>query len=262
MWSDEPIGLEDDELPTSAIRAWIVRNRETLRLIIPSYVALLIVLIVTAIVLGGRVTLREYVSSLLVLASFPAVIVFGQGIVILIGGLDLSVPWMISFGGVWMAGLSRGSDWAMIWTVPLVLLIAGAIGAINVIGIVVLGISPIVMTLAMNGILQTAALNYCGGAPLFQVPHGLHWLLRGQLFAEPPIVWLLVPFVIGATLVLTRTSFSRRLFAVGNSARVAELAGVPVASVVIAAYSISAICAALVGFHAKRIQLRGDAWHG
>jgi ribose transport system permease protein len=237
----------DDELPTSALRAWIARNRDTLRLILPSYLALVVVLAVTAVVLGHRVTLGDYVGTLLVLTSFSAVIVLGQGIVILSGGLDLSVPWMITLVGVLMAGLSRGSDQAMLWSVPLVLVVAAIIGAINGTGIAILGISPIVMTLAMNGILQAAALIYCNGSPISLVPPDLHWLIRGQVAGFPPVVWLMIPYVIGATLLLTHTTFGRRLYAIGNSPRVAEFAGVPVARVVITAYAISACCAALVG---------------
>jgi ribose transport system permease protein len=237
----------DDELPASPLRAWIVQNRDILRLILPSYVALIVVLAVTAVVLGHRVTLNDYVGTLLVLTSFSAVIVLGQGIVIISGGLDLSVPWMITLMGVLMAGLSHGSDHAMLWSVPLVLLIAATLGAINGIGIAVLGISPIVMTLAMNGILQAAALIYCNGSPISLVPPGLHWLIRGEVAGFPPVVWMMILWVIGATLLLTHTTFGRRLYAVGNSPRVAEFAGVPVARIVITAYAISACCAALVG---------------
>ncbi|CAN5769366.1 ABC transporter permease [soil metagenome] len=237
----------DNELPPSALRAWIARNRPTLRLIVPAYIALLVVLAVTAAVLGHRVTLGGYLGSLLVLASLPAVIVLGQGIVILSGGLDLSVTWMLTLAGVLVAGMSGGADSALLWSVPTVLLIAAAIGALNGIGIAVLGISPIVMTLAMGGILQAAALIYCNGSPVSLVPKALHWLMRGELLAVPPVVWLMAPFVIGASLLLTHTTFGRRLFAVGNSPRVAELAGVPVAPVLITSYALSAVCAACVG---------------
>lgn len=243
---DAPV-RPDNELPASRWRAWGARNRATLRMILPAYVALVIVLAITAVVLGHRVTPGAYLGSVLVLASMPAVIVLGQGIVILSGGLDMSMPWMVTLAGVMVAGMSQGSDAALAWTVPTVLLIAAAIGAVNGMGIAVLGISPIVMTLAMGGILQAAALVYSGGSPISLVPKALHWLMRGELLSLSPVVWLLLPFVIGASLVLTRTTFGRRLFAVGNGVRVAELAGVPVGRVLIACYMISAVCAACVG---------------
>jgi ribose transport system permease protein len=246
LWSDRAQLREDNELPASIVGRWLAVNRDTLRFILPAYIALVIVLALTAVVLGHRVTFGEYANSFLVLASFPAVIVLGQGVVILTGGLDLSLPWMITLAGVLLTGMTH-SNAALVWSVPAVLAVGAFVGAVNGAGIAILGISPIVMTLAMNGILQAVALIYCGGAPLSLAPSGLHWMMRGEFLYIPPIVWLLIPFVIGASLMLTRTSFGRQIYAVGNSVRVAELSGVPVTAVIIAAYAISSVCAALVG---------------
>lgn len=257
----------DDELPPNRWRAWIVRNGETLRLVVPSYAALAVVLVVTAIFLSSQMSsLLGYANSLLVLASLSAVIVLGQGVVIICGGLDLSIPWMITFAGVLLGGMSGGSNIALLWTVPAVLLIAAAVGLANAAGIVVLGVNPIVMTLAMNGILQAAALIYCNGSPIGLVPSGLHWIMGGGLvFGLSPVVWLLLLFVAGSTVLLSRTTFGRRLFAVGNSPRVAELAGVSVGTVQALAYMLSAICAALVGIMLSGFGLQatldmGDAY--
>ena len=99
------------------------------------------------------------------LCSFLAVLALGQGSVILTGGLDLSLPWTIGLCGILLAGMVKGSDAALIYALPVV--IAGRrpdrLG--NGAGIVLLGVSPIVMTLAMNGILQGAALVYSNGTP-------------------------------------------------------------------------------------------------
>ena len=237
----------DDELPGSPWRAWLVRHSATLRLVLPAYAALAVVLVVTALVLGRQLTFPEYLNSLLVLASFPAVIVLGQGVVILCGGLDLSIPWMITFAGILFAGMSRGANGAMLWTAPTVLAVAAAVGFVNGVAIVGLGISPIVMTLAMNGMLQAAALIYCNGAPLGLAPSGLRWLMAGKLGGLTPVIWLLAAFVVGSTLLLSRTTFGRQLYVVGNSPRVARFAGVPVGRILIFAYMLSALCAALVG---------------
>ena len=237
----------DDELPARPWRAWLVRHGATLRVVLPAYAALAVVLIVTALALGRQLNFPEYLDSLLVLASFPAVIVLGQGAVILCGGLDLSIPWMIAFAGILFAGMSQGANKAMLWTAPSVLAAAAAVGFVNGVGIVGFGISPIVMTLAMNGMLQAAALVYCNGAPIRLTPPGLHWLMAGKLGGLTPIVWLLVGFVFGATLLLSRTPFGRRLRVVGDSPLVACFSGVKVERIVIFAYMLSALCAALVG---------------
>ena len=199
----------DDELPEARWKAWAVRHRATLRLVLPSYAAFAVVLAVTMTVLSSQMgSLHGYVNSLLVLASLSAVIVLGQGVVILCGGLDLSIPWMITMAGILLAGMSKGSDSALFWSVPTVLLIATAVGAANGVGIAVLGINPIVMTLAMNGILQALALIYCNGSPIGLVPPGLHWVMGGgQILGFAPVVWLLALFIVGSTLLLSRTTF-------------------------------------------------------
>ena len=237
----------DDELPDSRLRAWLIRHGETLRLVLPAYAALAVVLVVTALALGPQLTFPDYIDSILLLSSFPAVIVLGQGVVILAGGLDLSIPWMVTFAGILLTGMSRGADGAMLWAAPMVLAVAAAVGFVNGVGVVGLGISPIIMTIAMNGMLQAAALIYCNGAPIGLAPPGLHWLMRGTLGGLTPIVWLLAGFVVGSTLLLSRTTFGRRIYAVGNSPLVARFAGVPVGRILIFAYMLSALCAALVG---------------
>src|SRR5690606_40646578 len=105
----------------------------------------------------------------------------GQGTVILTGGLDLSVPWTIGISGIILAGLVSGSDAALVYALPLVLLMACAIGFANGVGIVYLGISPIVMTLAMNGILQGFALLYSQGTPAGFSSPMLRWFMTGRL---------------------------------------------------------------------------------
>src|SRR4029453_1107965 len=129
------------------------RHRETLRYVLPAYVGLLIVLVVTELVYGRTLTSVTYYDSLIVLTSFLAILALGQGTAILTGGLDLSIPWTIGFCGIVVAGLIRGSDEVALWAIPLGLLIGLAIGACNGLGVVVLGLPPIVITLATNGIL-------------------------------------------------------------------------------------------------------------
>jgi len=257
----------DEELPSATWKAWLVRNRITLQLVLPSYAALVVVLLMTALLLGRQMTsFHDYADSLLVLASLSAVIVLGQGVVILCGGLDLSIPWMITTAGVLISGMSEGSDQALVWTIPTVLLIAAAVGATNGIGIVILGINPIVMTLAMNGILQAAALIYCNGSPIGLVPPALHWVMGGgKLLGFSPVVWLLGLFVIGSTLLLSHTTLGRRLYAIGNSVKVAEFSGVSAGAVLTSAYMLSAVCAALVGLMLSGFGLQatldmGDAY--
>jgi ribose transport system permease protein len=199
----------------------------------------------TAWVYGGLDL--PYFNSLLVLSSFLAILSLGQGSVILTGGLDLSLPWTIGLCGILLAGIVNGDNTKAIWAIPLVLLVGAVIGLVNGAGIVFLGLPPIVMTLAANGVLQGIAMVYSGGTPAGFAPPALRWLMTGSLGGPTPVVWFLAAFLVFATLLLGRTVFGRRVYAVGNSTRVARLSGVNVGTSLIRVYVLSGVCSAIVG---------------
>lgn len=223
------------------------RHGETLRFVLPAYVCLVLVLLVTQFALGSVFANWHYWNSLLVLSVFLAVLALGQGAVILTGGLDLSIPWMIGLSGILAAGIVHGSDAALFYAVPFVLLVAAFAGFLNGFGVVVLGLSPIVVTLAANGILQGVALLYSNGTPAGFASPWLRWFMTGHLLHVTPVIFFLVLFVAGGVLLLGRTPFGRRVYAIGNSIEAARLSGVRTGRVTIAVYVLSALCSAVVG---------------
>jgi ribose transport system permease protein len=227
--------------------SWFERNRHTLRFILPAFAGSAIVLAATHLIYGNTLTNPAYFNSLLVLSSFLAILALGQGAAILTGGLDLSLPWMIGLIGIVTADLISGSDAQALWVVPFGLLLGVGLGALNGAGIVFLGLPPIVMTLAMNGILQGAALVYSDGTPAGFASPAQRWLMTGSFLGITPVLWLLALFIAAALLLLNRTAFGRRVYAVGNSPVVARLSGVGVGGTLIGTYALSGFCAALVG---------------
>lgn len=236
-----------DEIAAAPQAPFLIRHAETLRYALPAYVGLILVVIVTQIWLGRALFNPGYWNSLLVLSSFLAVLALGQGAVILTGGLDLSVPWTIGLCGIVLAGMVNGSDAALFYALPTVLLIACAIGFANGFGVVFLGISPIVMTLATNGILQGIALLYSQGTPDGFSSPMLRWFMTGKLMSVTPIIFFLIAFGVGAVILLGRTPFGRRVYAIGNSPRAAQLSGIATGRTLILVYMLSAFCAAIVG---------------
>lgn len=226
---------------------FLSRNSETIRYALPAYLCLLAVVIVTQLWLGRAILNPTYWNSLAVLSTFLTILALGQGTVILTGGLDLSVPWTIGIAGILLAGIVNGSDAALVYALPAVLLIACLIGFINGVGIVVLGISPIVMTLAMNGILQGFALVYSQGTPAGFSSPMLRWFMTGKIWAVTPVVPFMVLFVIAAVFLLGRTAFGRRVYGIGNGLRAAQLSGIAVGRTLILVYVLSGLCAGLVG---------------
>ena len=118
----------------------------------------------------GSALSAYYFNSLLTLALFLVVLGLGQGAVVLTGGLDLSVPYTISFTGVVLAAICNGHNAPASWAIPLALAIGIGVGLINGLGIVLIGIPSIVMTLAIGGVMQGAGLLYTGGMPTGSAP--------------------------------------------------------------------------------------------
>ena len=231
----------------TAMPGVLTRNAEALRFALPSYVCFVLVAIATQLTLGHALTSWSYYNSLIVLSSFLAVLALGQGTVILTGGLDLSVPWTIGLSGILLAGLVKGSDAALLYALPIALLVGLAVGFVNGAGIVLLGVSPIVMTLAVNGILQGIALVYSNGTPDgFSSPLLRRFMTDHELIVTPVVLFVAV-FVVVAVLLLGRTAFGRRVYAIGNGERVAALAGVQVSQTLIRVYMLSGLCSSIVG---------------
>lgn len=224
---------------------WLQRNREALRYSAPAFLCFGLVIVATRLLLGPIG--GGYANAILLLGSFLIVLALGQGAVILSGGLDLSVPWTIGLCGILAGGLMAGSDGNLWWAVPAVLATGAAIGLANGLGVTLLGLPAIVVTLGMNGILQGIALLYSGGTPAGFAAPGLRWLMNGSLGGVTPVVWFVAAFAILGHLLLSRTPFGRRVYAIGNSRRVARLSGVNVSGTTIGVYALSGICSAIVG---------------
>ena len=236
--------------PGSARRpaaGWLARNQATLRYISPTYVMFAVIVIATVVIFGGDLSALEYLNVLLLFTAFLAILGLGQGAVIISGGLDLSVAWAITFPAIVVTTFCFGKDGPAYWAVPLALVIGLAIGFLNGFMIVLFRLSPIIVTLAMAGLLEGISLIFSDGAPIGGSPPVLRWFVSGRLLGIAPIGWFLIAFAIVATIFLNRTAFGRRLYAVGNSVTVARLSGVWTGSVIVGAYMLSGFCSALVG---------------
>lgn len=187
------------------------------------------------------------VGTLVIGASFIGIVAIGQTMVIVGGGIDLSVPWTLTGAGMFVTSLTRSDDGALLWAVPLCLGFGALVGTVNGVGIARLGIPPIVMTLSMNVVLQGLLLVATRGFPPPPAPAALQWVGSGRIGGVP--VMLLVWVALGAAaLVVERlTAFGRHLYAMGSERTVATLSGVPVARTTVMAYALSGTTAALAG---------------
>ncbi|MFM0322193.1 ABC transporter permease subunit [Caballeronia glebae] len=240
--------VENTELKGRPIADWIERNREWVKYVVPAYVLFFAVVIITGFVYGpGVLVSANFYSSLLTLTLFLAILGLGQGAVILTGGLDLSMPWLITLSGVLLTGLTHGVNGAAAWAVPLVLVVGLLVGVFNGVGVVMLGLPPIVVTLAANGLLQGLTLIYCNGSPQGWSPAAISEFTNERFGPLSLAAWSVPVFLVIALLLLHRTPFGRRVYALGNSPVAAKLSGVRVGTTLIAVYCLSGLCSAIVG---------------
>ncbi|SAL52056.1 inner-membrane translocator [Caballeronia turbans] len=240
--------VENTELKGRPIADWIERNREWVKYVVPAYLLFFAVVIITGFVYGpGVLVSANFYSSLLTLTLFLAILGLGQGAVILTGGLDLSMPWLITLSGVLLTGLTHGMNGAAAWAVPMVLLVGLLVGVFNGVGVVMLGLPPIVVTLAANGLLQGLTLIYCNGSPQGWSPSSISEFTNGRVGPLSLAAWSVPVFLVVALLLLHRTPFGRRVYALGNSPVAAKLSGVRVGNTLIAVYCLSGLCSAIVG---------------
>lgn len=185
------------------------------------------------------------------LAAFLGIIAAGQTLVIISGGegIDLSVGSIVTLGAILTFRLTNGDEALLIPVLALVLLVGALIGAANGIGIVFLRVPPLVMTLAMAGVVQGLILQVTRGQLEGDTPDIMSELISRPLVGDlPGVVFLWIILGVGMWLLLERTPYGKMLFAVGINRTTATLSGVNVPLVVILTYAISGMLAAFGGF--------------
>ncbi|MEY3251079.1 MAG: hypothetical protein RL227_52 [Pseudomonadota bacterium] len=187
------------------------------------------------------------VRSTLVLSTFIMLVGFGQQTVMLTGGLDLSVPSMVTLGAVALFSWVGPDLTALAWGVPAVLALCAAVGAINGVCVALLRVPSFIMTLAMGMIVSSALLGVTGGSPQGAAAPAVVALFASNWFGVPPVVYLMAVFTALAVVWQRRTAFGRMVYAIGTSAEAARIAGLPVARVTVLCYAISGAAAGAAG---------------
>lgn len=206
------------------------------------------------------------VSNFLIMANHVAIfglLSIGMLLVILNGGIDLSVGSVLALSGVFAGFLMQGIEleslgiliYFPVWAVVVITLALGAfVGSVNGFLIAYFKVPAFVSTLGTLYVARGAALlmtngltyNNLSGRPEFGNT-GFDWLGFNRIAGVPIGVIVLAIVAIIASLVLTRTAFGRWLYSSGGNAHAAELAGVPVKRVQVVVYTVSGACAAIAG---------------
>jgi ribose transport system permease protein len=181
-----------------------------------------------------------------------AIIAIGMTMVIITGGIDLSVGSLIALAAVTATLLIRdagsaetASPLAMFLCCLGGIAVCGLVGFFSGVMITAFAIPPFIETLATMLVASGVAFLLTDGQSVYQVPDSFVWLGRGtDLFGIPNAVLLMVVLYALAHVVMTRTVVGRYIYAVGGNAEAARLSGVPVQRILLLVYTV---CGALAG---------------
>jgi len=182
-------------------------------------------------------------------ASYLSIFAMAQTVVILTRGFDLSLGFTVSLVSVVasMAMVSAGADaGSIVYGMAAGFAVAAVIGLANGLLIAGIGINPLVTTLGMANIVMAFASTISGGFPVTGLPPQLT-----QMFAQATVLGLPVPILVAAivfvllALTLKATRFGRSLYIIGASPRAAVAAGIRTVPVLVIAYAICALLAAV-----------------
>jgi ribose transport system permease protein len=191
------------------------------------------------------------VKSMLVLASLLALAALGQTLVMILGGLDLSIPGFIVMGAIVVTELYWMHTWPAWGAILVVIGVALVFGGLSGWICQRFRIQPLIVTLGMGGLMAGGAIAWTNGESTGSAPPFLNDLAsptKGTFGLDvPPIVFIVALVAVLAAVVLHRTIAGRRLYATGANPRAAALTRVPTKWVTIGVFAASAIIASLVG---------------
>ncbi len=208
-------------------------------------IGLLLIVVIISIMSPNFLTLNNLLNVLRQV-SINALIAFGMTFVILTGGIDLSVGSILALTGAVTAGMmASGMD--PLLAMLLGLLLGAVLGAINGIIISKGKVAPFIATLATMTIYRGLTLVYTEGRPVSGLGDSQTFILlgKGYFFGIPvPVITMAIAFGV-LYFILKKTTFGRRVYAVGGNEEASRLSGIKVDRIKIYVYSLTGLLSAL-----------------
>jgi ribose transport system permease protein len=209
----------------------------------------------------------NYLLQQLQVAAFLGIIASGLMVVILLGHIDLSVPWLVTVGGMMSTAASGWfGDVGAALALPIGVFCGLLFGLFNGLGVAFLRIPSMIFTLGVNAVAQGLMVLHTGGfAPQDHTTELMHWLATRHTLGIPNALFVWLAVGVAVVFTLRRTPFGRYVYAIGNQEGATYLSGVNTRAVLIACFGISGACSALAGvllagYSTKAYQAMGDPY--
>lgn len=224
---------------------------------------LILVIAVFAILIGSpeRYLSLKNLRTVLAQTVIVAIGAIGMTIIIISGGIDLSVGSAIALTGV-IAALGINAGWSVTVALAAGILVGGLVGMVNALAITRLHVVPFIATLGMLGVARGVAKGIAGSQTV-NIPDTwandlLLTIPRSQWLLVAPGVWIALALAILAALVLRRTVFGRRIFALGSNEAAARACGIATDQLKIYIYSVAGLLFGLAGVMQMSRLRQGD----
>lgn len=209
--------------------------------------ALLVVFIVISAILSPNFLTPGNILNLLQQASIPGIVAIGMTIVILLGGIDLSVGSVAAFSGM-ITSMMVAAEMPIIVSIVVGVMLGGVLGLITGVLIARFNLPDFIASLAMMEIGRGAALLTTEGVPVFGLPSEFKFIGGGFVLGRVSvsgIIWILL--TIAFALMLKYTSYGRSLYAIGGNKEAATLSGIKTKRNYAFAYMISGLLSGFAG---------------
>jgi ribose/xylose/arabinose/galactoside ABC-type transport system permease subunit len=208
-------------------------------------VVLLVGMLVLIDIYAPRFFRYQNLVNIFLQASLLGLMTIGMTVVMIAGGIDLSLPANMAIGAVLGAMyMKSGGNWIV--SCFIMIAVGVLVGLVNGIAVSRLKMIPFVVTLAMMTVLSGSAVWLTNSLSISQIADPFLSLFdAAPIFGIPMTIWLGAGVTVAATVVMRSTRFGRWAYAVGLNARAARVAGVPVERVILISYVISGLMAGL-----------------
>ncbi len=202
----------------------------------------------------------SYLLQQLQIGAFLGIVASGAMLVILLGHIDLSVPWTLTAGA--MMATAVGGPLA----IPAGIATGLAVGLVNGLGVTLLRVPSMIFTLGVNAVMGGLMVAYTGGyAPQTDATPLMRFLASGRVLDIPAnaLLWLVVAVAISS--MLRFTAFGRQIYMIGNSEAASYLSGLRIRRIAIATFTLAGGLSGLAGvllagYSAKAYQGMGEPY--
>ncbi len=174
------------------------------------------------------------------------VMALGMTLIIIAGGIDLSVGAVMAFSGL-LGTMALEAGWSIPASIALALVCGCGWGLANGLLITQLRINPFIVTLGTLGIARGITLIISNGLPVHRIPKEFAFIGEGNLLGVPFVLWILVVCAALTHVILEHTRMGRYVFAIGSNPEAAWYTGIPVAFHTTAVYAYGGVLCGLAG---------------